>query len=159
MGNRRLRVYMAASRDVAGQADAIARQLTEANLEVVSRWHVNETKLVDPSSLTVRSDILSANLDDLSKADVVVALMDRGSPRATYAEIGWALANRQYVVWLKPETLSEGEYDPRACIFDAHDNVRIAKSECEIVLRLEELWVRIIDLRIGAEEGSKTDGV
>jgi len=136
----KLRVYMAASRDVAGDADQLAGRLAvRAGVEVVSRWHVNETKLVDPTSPSVRSDILRANLDDLKRADVVVALMDRGAPRATYAEIGYALADGQWVIWLKPHTLQPGEYDPRACIFDAHSKVVCVSDEAGIASELEAL--------------------
>lgn len=125
-----LRVYMAASRDFAGDADAMGKRLTSESVRIVSKWHLNETKLVDPASHLVRQDILAANLADLTGCDVVVALMDRGAPRATYAEIGYALAAGHWVIWVKPE---EGAEDYRACIFDAHPFVRRVRSEKEIV--------------------------
>lgn len=115
----KVRVYVAGSRDIAGQADRLADFLRSDEVEITSKWHVNETKLVDPSDGDVRRKILRSNLEDLEKADFVVALMTSGKPKATYAEIGYALAEGKPVVWIGPV---ESE-DPLACIFDAHDNV------------------------------------
>lgn len=137
MEEAQLRVYMAASRDVAGEADAMSQRLASKSVQIVSKWHVNETKLVDPSSHIVRQDILADNLSDLTGCDVVVALMDRGAPRATYAEIGYALAGGHWVIWLQPEDASAD--DARACIFDAHPFVRRVRSEEQIVETLGKI--------------------
>lgn len=127
---------MAASRDFAGEADAMSKRLASDSVRIVSKWHLNETKLIDPASHVVRKDILAANLSDLTGSDVVVALMDRGAPRATYAEIGYAVAAGHWVIWLKPE---EGAEDYRSCIFDAHPFVRRVGSEEEIVETLGKI--------------------
>lgn len=113
-------VYMAASRDCAGQADEIANKLRQVGVTVVSRWHDGQTKLVDPADPDIRNKILAENLKDLRACSTVVALMRDGSPKATYGEIGWALAEGREVIWIGPE---KGSEDPLACIFDAHPAV------------------------------------
>lgn len=139
MGEYQLRVYVAASRDVAGEADAMAKRLASAAVRITSRWHVNETKLVDPSVHDARREVLVSNLADLTGSDVVVALMDRGKPRATYAEIGYALASGQAVVWVAPSEDLVGDEDPRACIFDAHPFVLRVRSEDEVAGALKKV--------------------
>lgn len=122
-----LSVYMAASRDCAGRADSLAKELTRAGVRIVSRWHDGQIRLVDPHDPAVRQQILRDNLSDLDAAGVVVALMDDGKPRATYAEIGYALAEGKMVLWL---TRTPCESDSIACIFDAHRSVvRVASEE------------------------------
>lgn len=117
---RSLNVYMAASRDCAGEADEVAKKLREMGVTVVSRWHDGQTKLVDPHDPNVRNKILAENLKDLRECFAVVALMRGGAPKATYAEIGWALAEGRQILWVGPE---DGAEDPLACIFDAHASV------------------------------------
>lgn len=119
-GKRPMELYVAASRDCAGQADEVAKRLRELGATVVSRWHDGQIKLVDPADRDVRNKILAANLEDLRRCSAVVALMHSGSPKATYAEIGWALAQKRRVFWIGP---GEGADDPLACIFDAHPAV------------------------------------
>lgn len=142
-----LKVYIAASREAAGDADVIAGKLQADDLLVVSHWHVNETKLVDPSNAQTRHDILKANLVDLEDADVVVALMDRCNPKATYAEIGYALAEGSLVVWVGPAATDDPSDDRLACIFDAHHHVLRVSSEDMIPDALARLRgrTRIVD--------------
>lgn len=128
---RRLRVYVAASREVAGYADKVAKMLAERGIEVTSKWHTGQTKIVDPTDPDVRTTIVCDNLSDLQEADAVLAIMTEGSPKATYAEIGYALAEGHAVFWLGP---SDGEPDPLACIFDAHPLV-MRDDSLESILR------------------------
>lgn len=121
------RVYMAGSRDVAGEANSLALLIEKDGATVVSQWHRGEPKLVDPTKHGTRAAVLESNLRDLNQAHVVVALMDRAAPKATYAEIGWALARGIPVVWIG----SDAPEDPRSCIFNAHHLVLLVSSELE----------------------------
>ena len=131
-----LRVYIAGGRDLAGLADSIAADLSKLGVTVVSTWHVGQDKLVDPAAHETRATILAKNLADLKQADVVLALMFDGKPRATFGEIGHALADGARVVWWA----KDGD-DERACIFDAHPSVTRVTSLRDAVKALEQLEV------------------
>jgi hypothetical protein len=131
-------VYVAASREVAQEADRLASDLRARGYNVVSKWHMNVTApIVDPSQHKVRQDILAANLKDMDEADVVVALMLEGKPKATYAEIGYALADGQLIVWYGPDLPTE--QDPLSCIFDAHPRVVRVCTEESICATLDAI--------------------
>ncbi len=98
-----VRVYVAAPRASAREARALVlalRALQFPALRVVSRW-INRciADPVDPAGDDERSAILANNVIDLGWADIVIALMHRGAPRATVGDIVWALANDTPVVW------------------------------------------------------------
>lgn len=133
---RPIGIYIAASRECAGQADEIAAKLRGAGFQVKSRWHDGQTKLVDPASADDRRRVLLANLADLEASDIVVALMRDGAPKATYGEIAWALCYGRFVYWLGP---GEGEADSLACIFDAHPYACRVASEDALMAELGSL--------------------
>lgn len=110
------RVYFAAPLALAPRARELAAILRERGCEILSTW-IFTTDAVDPTREDVRKNIMVGNLLDLMAADVVVALLDDGNPRATLVEIGYAIAKRKPVIWLHAE-------DGRGRnIFDAHDQV------------------------------------
>lgn len=114
-------VYVAAPLGAAHLATWVADELVRRGFDVVSRWHrwVGEAgQTSDPVDDTAREHILESNLEDLNRADVVVALTQVGTPRATFCEIAWALGNGLPVVWVS------GPQGAGRCIFDAHRLVR-----------------------------------
>lgn len=113
-----MRIYIAAPLIAASLANAHAERLTEAGFAVSSTWHAALASVdfpKDPESLAVRRRILDANLGELVESDRVLVDTTVGMPRATFAELGYALGIGLRVVWI------EGE----KCIFDAHANVTI----------------------------------
>lgn len=129
--SRRLRIYVAAPRALAGRANAFAKDLRANGQEVVSRWHVDGDPIVDPKSSDFRQKVLFENTVDLCQCDVLVALMDSGNPRATYCEIGYALAMEKHVIWI-----SESENDELACIYDSHPKVKKMPRESHALREL-----------------------
>ena len=129
--SRRLRIYVAAPRALAGRANAFAKDLRANGQEVVSRWHVDGEPIVDPKSSDFRQKVLFENTVDLCQCDVLVALMDSGNPRATYCEIGYALAMEKHVIWI-----SESGNDDLACIYDSHPKVKKMPRESHALREL-----------------------
>jgi hypothetical protein len=112
-----VRVYVAAPRASAREARALVlalRALQFPALRIVSRW-INRciADPVDPAGDDERTAILANNVIDLGWADIVIALMHRGVPRATVGDIVWALANDTPVVWIASS-------DDGRNIWDAH---------------------------------------
>jgi hypothetical protein len=112
-----VRVYVAAPRASARQARALVLALRTPHfpaIRLVSRW-INRCidDPGDPASEDERRTILANNVIDIGWADVVVALMHRGAPRATMGDIVWALANDTPVVWIAND-------DEGRNIWDAH---------------------------------------
>jgi hypothetical protein len=97
----RLNVYIACALAQAHHARDYATRLGMfESYQVVSAWHDLVTEKVDPTDAGTRREVLLNNLADLSRAHVVLALMDKGTPRATIGEAVWALAHSKPVVWL-----------------------------------------------------------
>ncbi len=69
----------------------------------------------------VRTRILQANLSDISKSNLLVALTHVGNPKGTRGEIAWALGMGTPVLWIQG-TNGEG-----SDIFDAHPDVDILR--------------------------------
>lgn len=113
-----MRVYVAAPLRQATTAHAVGLALRPEH-EAVSGWHTLVLGAVasDPTRVEDRCSILRANLEDLGRADVVVALCHRGDGRATFCEVGHVLARGLPVVWV------QGERGEGRNIFDAHDLV------------------------------------
>lgn len=102
---------------------------------MVSSWHsavVASGATSDPDDERSRAEILSTNLADLHRADVVIALCDDGTPRATFCEIGFALAIGKRVVWVHGER-GEGRNS-----YDAHPLVaRVRAGHLPLAVRLK----------------------
>lgn len=134
----KLSAYLAAPlacATVDGEPQALASTLRAAGYAVTSRWHdmvvANE---VDPTDDEKRKQILAMNLEDLDRADVVVALVDNPArePKATYGEITYALAKGKPVAWL------HGPNGEGRNIFDAHALVRRCRSFQDVLGALRE---------------------
>lgn len=94
------RVYVAAPYPERARAEAAAATLRAHGLDVCSTWHDHATDAEDPVSRAERCRVLEANLDDLDKASIVLAMLDRGRGRCGLVEIGYALARGAWVVLL-----------------------------------------------------------
>lgn len=129
------RVYVAGPRACAERANRIARALRDRGHSPVSRWHVEAKPLVDPTNPSVRAEVLYDNTEDLVSADLILALMDEGHPRATYAEIGYALALDKKIVWV-----GRADDEVRACIYDSHPRVVRAHDDSEALAIVEKMW-------------------
>lgn len=111
--------YVASALSEAHVARLLVRSISAAGLRVVSRWHDAVTPgQCDPTDPHTRWGVLTDNLADLRRADVVVAYTATGTPRATFAEIGYALCLALPVVWLI------GPGGEGRCLFTAHPLVR-----------------------------------
>lgn len=117
-------VYIAAPRALAPRAQRLAEKFREAGFSVVSKWHSHGEPIVDSTRASDRTSALYDNTIDLHMADYIVALMDEGEPKATYCEIGYAIAIDRMVFWVK----GRGD-SPRACIYDSHPRVTIVDCE------------------------------
>ena len=110
-----MNIYIAAPLAEAYAAREWASCLRDYGFTVTSTWHdVVEDGEPEPGAEHMRAEILTVNLRDLEAADVLFAVMRTGVPRATYAEIGWALRAEKRVVFL------HGARVVNTCLFDAH---------------------------------------
>lgn len=129
-------IYVASPIGQVTVAREVAGGLRRWGITVTSRWH-DTTGLGerDPELDSDRRSILTANLEDIARCDVLLALTHRGTPRATFGEIGWALATGKDVVWI------HGIGDGR-CLFDAHPRVqRVLLLEPQNVVEIARLSV------------------
>lgn len=95
-----MKVYVAAPYAEAKRAQAFANELSVFGPEyIVSTWH-RDALPVDSTDDSVLAAGMWQDITELERAEVVVALTSRGSPRATFSEIGWALARGKVVVWV-----------------------------------------------------------
>ena len=116
-------VYVAAPLAQTHRARHLARCLRTRGCRVVSRWHATVVHgAVDPTDEATRARLLLANVADLEAATVLLAVTDRGWPRATLVEIGWALGRELPIVWLA---------GAGANLFTAHPRVTVAATELE----------------------------
>lgn len=101
LGASSLRVYVAAAKQLVVVArDAVSMLRDDACIHVVSRWqHKVEEGQDDPADDATMTAILRENLEDLRKADIVLAFTTRDAGRGVYGEIGRALAMGKLVVW------------------------------------------------------------
>jgi nucleoside 2-deoxyribosyltransferase len=122
-----MKVYVAAPFAFAPHAAVIASILERDGHAITSTWHRDTLGLGgDPLAVARRKAILDVNIRDLRAAEVLVALTARGTPRATNAEIGFALALGMPVVWWQSPNWDG------ANIFDAHELVRVVTDYDEI---------------------------
>jgi nucleoside 2-deoxyribosyltransferase len=121
------KIYVAAPFAYAPHAFVVAHMLERDGHAVTSTWHRDTLGLGgDPLATARRKAILDVNLRDLRAAEVLVALTARGMPRATNAEIGFALALNMPVVWWQSPNWDG------ANIFDAHELVRVVTDYADI---------------------------
>jgi nucleoside 2-deoxyribosyltransferase len=102
-----MKIYVAAPLGHAVLATFVADELVRLGHDVTSRWHrrvavaLEDGPVQDPVSPNERLSVLDANLRDLNGAATVVALTHVGEPRATFSEIGYAVARGKRVVWVQ----------------------------------------------------------
>lgn len=120
------RVYVAAPLACALKAHHFAEMLRVCGYEVTSTWH-DLPEAPEPGDAPARVGILTTNIRDLDACDAVVALLHAGTPRATYAEIGYALAQSKPVAWV------HGPEVKNTCIFDAHPLSFVAHSASDVI--------------------------
>lgn len=106
-------VYVAAPLAMAALANRVAVALANAGHEVCSHWH-NGGVVKESRDPVERHAALMDNIADMSEALAVVALTHIDNPRATYGEIGWALASGKSVIWV------QGTEGDGSNLFDAH---------------------------------------
>lgn len=106
------RIYLAGALARASFIETIASSLRPL-FDVVSGWHSRSKSPRDPGDEAEREAICSENLSELVRADVAVVMVDDGEPRATYGELGYALA------LCKPCVVVHDSGTGR-CILDAH---------------------------------------
>lgn len=95
-----MKLYMAGPYGEALRVNAIGNELSVYGAHyILSTWHVNPlpAEAVDDSVLAAG---MWQDIAQLERCEVVVAVTSRGTPRATYSEIGWALARGKSVVWV-----------------------------------------------------------
>jgi nucleoside 2-deoxyribosyltransferase len=136
-----MKVYLAAALARARFVEAVAAGL-RGTYDVVSGWHSRHNgSSRDPRDDDERTEICSTNLAELVGADVAVVMVDDGEPRATYGELGFALALCKPCVFVHDSGTGR-------CILDSHSLV------VRLDLRthsLEDL-PRVIDLAAGLVE-------
>jgi len=108
-----VKIYVASAFKFAKRAQKLAYKLSNECYCVTSDWY--------NVSLTDKAAIFEKNLCEISQCDVLVALTDVGNPRATYCEIGVALALGKRVVWIQHEN-GRGAND-----WDGAPNVTVVK--------------------------------
>jgi nucleoside 2-deoxyribosyltransferase len=117
------RVYIAAPLSTIPRVRDVASLCRAAGLHVVSTWHDSTLPgSSDPSHPEVRSRYARRNRFDLEHSDVVLALCDRETPRATLVEVGIALGKGIPVVYL------HGPDGHGRCLGDSDDGVTRATS-------------------------------
>lgn len=137
-----IKVYLAAALSRAPYAEAVAAELRE-HFEVISGWHARTQGVrVDPRDDEERTRLCALNLAELVTADVLVALVADGQPRATYGEIGYALALCKPVVFVHAGQVGR-------CILDAHS----------FVVKLDLHTQAIADLPLAIETAAGLVGV
>jgi hypothetical protein len=125
------KIYVAAPLGQSALADTMAGDLRVHGHVITSKWHRDATSWLDPADGHTRLLVLRSNIVDLLAVDCVVACTGEGNPRATYGEIGFALARWIPVVWW------QGANGEGANIFDAHPavwTVRTSGSALEEIL-------------------------
>lgn len=104
-GNRagaRVRAYLASAYGNYGLVGEWAQDLSR-NLTIVSTWHAipfADDRTDEALTDEAYREIGERNLEEIRACDVLIAFMATGSPEATYAEIGYALALGKRVVYV-----------------------------------------------------------
>jgi hypothetical protein len=120
-------VYIAAPSECRKRAQAIAEAIVakRSNVEIVSRWHTADVEKY-PSDPSERASAVAANVSDIMRADTFVLLTDAGTPRSAWVELGIAIAQKTFIVWIR------GDAPEQRTIFDAHGAVTLATAGAEL---------------------------
>lgn len=163
--DRRLRVYVAAPRGEAYVAALLGEQLIHAGFTLVSRWVERFHAQGDHVTREQLAAIHRANQAELASADLVVAWTAEGEPKATYGEIGQALALGTRVLWIQGPGGAGGnsydterlvrvvELDPKARAGAGWEAILAACREMEREIRAARADVPVV------AEGAGLDGV
>lgn len=112
------RVYIAAPSEIAARAEAIGKSIVvkRPNAEIVSRWHQLEVPKY-PTDASMRAEAVAMNISDILRATTFVLLTDVGTPRSAWVELGIALAQKIFTIWIR------GYAPEQRTIFDAHGGI------------------------------------
>lgn len=118
-----IRVYLAASVQAVEHAAHIEKLLAVAGLGSTSTWIAKMASLYpddrcDPPREWERQELLVENKADILRADAVVVLASRGTPRATYGDAVYGLAMQKPTVW------THSERGHGRCLWDSDPLVR-----------------------------------
>ncbi len=105
--------YLAAPLSERFRCRALAPRLGGLGVRVTSTWH-DKTNGVDPTDEELRMAYVREDLAELAQAEVVVGLLDVGTPRGTLFELGFAAALSKPIVWVS------GRDGHGRCLFDSH---------------------------------------
>ena len=128
-----MRVYIATALANYNVAVLWASKLEKAGHTVSSHWHAEVRKASassivpvprDPFSEVERVAVLRANINDLMSSDAVLAITQDDAGKATYCEIGWALAAGIRVVWLQSEGRGRNIFDADTLVTRTTDEDR-----------------------------------
>lgn len=140
-----LRVYVAAPLAYKMRAAEVANGLSSAGFEVVSSWIPAALKEDgELRNFRARFTRQAQNEHDIMRADVLVALTAEGRPKATFAEIGFALALECPILWFQGAG-GEGEN-----LFDANMLVKVEFVTREDLTSTAEARKRFRDRVVGA---------
>jgi hypothetical protein len=116
-------VYIAAPLGEFPLANLIANELRSAGYRVVSTWHADMAPgCKDPEHPKDRMMTLLGNVQELHRADLLVAWTASGTPKATIGEIVYMLALGRPAVWI------QGPDRAGANLWDAHPLCEIVPS-------------------------------
>ncbi len=120
-----MNIYVASPVTEAMIAEMIAFALRSAGHQVTSTWHRDVVSGQDPYAVYGKREALKTNLQDMHRADVMVAWTGSGVGKGTYGEIGRFLAQGKPVVWVQGSEGLGGSID------DADPGVTVVKSARE----------------------------
>lgn len=128
-----MRVYIATSLANFREAYAWAGKLRRSGHEVTSGWIeavqavILSTRLAprDPLSEAERKKILRTNVNELMSSDAVLAITQDDAGKATYCEIGFALAVGIRVIWLQSEGGGRNIFDADTLVTRTTDPTRV----------------------------------
>lgn len=124
VADRPLRIYVAGSKRATKEVKDIQTSLGKVGYEITSAWvpDVEANDGQDPTDKTTRRRAVTGNMAAVASSDLLVAWTVTGTPSATYAEIGAALALGKPVVWV------QGPLGWGANIMDASPLVHVVLS-------------------------------
>ena len=135
-----MRIYIATALSNVGFAAVWAHRFNRGGHVVVSSWiDAVGAHAVDPDDRVTRAGILETNLGDLHLADVVFAFTPDTKGKATYGEIGYALARGIRVLWLAPDG------GVGANVFDSHSLVTRIEDPSRVMSDLRRIELNTLD--------------
>lgn len=112
------RIYIAGASEYSARADAVGHAIVAhlPSTEIVSRWHRQPIDKY-PVDASIRAEKLAENIAGIMIATHVVMLADLGTPRTSWAEVGFAIARKIPVIWAR------GIAPEQQMLFDVHASV------------------------------------